>query len=387
VVWPIYHDLANITSSNSTFTVDVDMQPYVGSGSLGGYNFVTQLINYSQPNFSKDVSIEDIVSPTKDANYYRENPACSSPVIKIKNTGTDTIREVVFNYGLRGGTPLTYTWTGGAIGFLQDSLITFPASTAILSGTTSSIFDVSVVSVNGTSGDQNTFNNIYSSATTPVPIYPQNFVVKMFTNKSTDPNTGFNETTWTLYDQNGLIVAQRNNLANASGYIDTLQNLYPGCYKFSIDDGGCDGFQWWNYVNYTPNPGNGSLRFDQINANNTIVNFSGDFGCNYTTNFIIIDEHPNYTGIKTNVNNPNLVEVYPNPASDVAYIKLDLNKNQNLSYKIMDVNGKIVRQKALSRVTAAYEPVDTGDLSSGVYFVTVELQDKSLITKKLVIQK
>jgi hypothetical protein len=381
VVWPIYHDLGSITSPNSTFTVDIDMQPYVGSGSLGGYNFVTHLINYSTPNFSKDVSIEDIISPTTDDNYFRENPVCSNPVIKIKNTGTDSLKQVIFNYGLAGGPPLTYTWTG-SLGFLKDTVVVFPPSTSILTGTVSSVFQVSVVSVNGTTGDQNLFNNIYNSVTTPVVIFPQNFVVKMLTNHSTDGNTGYNETTWTLYDQTGAIVMQWDTLNSNTAYIDTL-NLAPGCYRISVDDSGCDGMSFWNNTA----GGTGTLRFDYANANNTIFSFPGDFGCNFTKNFVIIDEHPNYTGIKSNAPSPNLVEVYPNPAGSIAYIKFDLNQSQTVNYKLMDINGRIIQQKTLSKITAAYENVDLSQVSNGVYFVSIELQDKSVITKKLVIQK
>ncbi len=380
VVWPIYHDLSTLTSANTNFTVDVDMQPYVGAGSLGGYNFVSQLINYSVPNHSLDVSIEDIISPTKDANYFRENPNCSNPVIKIKNVGTDSLKSIVFNYGLKGSTPLTHTWTG-SLGFLEELQEVFPSASSILSGTASSVFEVSVVSVNGNAGDQNLLNNTYNSQTTPVSIFPENFVVKMFTNNSTDGNTLENETSWSLYDETGGMVAQRTLLSNATVFIDTLRDLAPGCYKFVIDDTGC--MSWWANTA----GGTGTLRFDYINANNTIYSFPGDIGCNFTKYFVVLDPHPNYVGIKTNEINSNVIEVYPNPASNLAYLKLDLNQDQTITYKMTDITGKIILQKKLNTVAAAYETVDISQFSNGVYFISVELQDRSVVTKKLVIQK
>lgn len=381
VVWPVYHDLTTLTTLNTTFTVDVDMQPYTGGGTLGGYNFVSQLIQYGAPNHTNDVSIEDIISPTKDENYYRENPRCSNPVIKFRNVGTDSARSVVFSYGLKGETPMTYTWTGAA-GFLQDVQIAFPPSTAMLSGTASSVFQVSVVAVNGNPGDQNLFNNIYSSQTMTVPAYPQSFVVKMYTNNDGDAD-GYSETSWTLYDENNTIVYQRQFLSPATVYVDTLTALPPGCYKMEINDGGCNGMSWW--ANQAG--GTGSLRFDYINANGTIVSFPGDIGCQYIRYFKILDPNPNYVGIASHSSNPDVVDVYPNPASTTAYIKLDLNKSQTITYRIIDVSGKTIEQRAVHKAAASYEPVDLSSLSNGVYFISVELQDKSVITKKLVIQK
>jgi len=384
VVWPIYHDLTSLTSANSSFTVDVDMQPYTIGANWGGYNFVSQLINYSAPNHTRDVSIEDIISPTKDANYFRENPRCSNPVIKIKNTGTDSLKSISFNYGLKGQTPLAHTWTG-AIGFLDTAYVVFPASTSILSGTASSLFEVSIVSVNGTTGDQNSFNNTYNSQTTPVSVYPTNFVVKMYTNNDLS-NLGYSETSWYLTDETGAIVYQRDMLTNATVYVDTLTNLTPGCYKMEIRDTGCDGMSWWAN---TPG-GSGSLRFDNAYvANNTIALFPGDIGCNYQRYFRILYPAPpaNTTGINAYVTNPDVIEVYPNPASNTAYIKFDLTASQMITYKIMDVSGKIVLQKTTNKLAAFYENIDVSELSNGVYFISVELQDRSVVTKKLVIQK
>ncbi len=385
VVWPIYHDISSISSSNATFSVDIDMQPYVGSGSLGGYNFVTQLINYSAPNHSVDVSIEDIISPTKDDNYYRENPACSNPTIKIKNVGTDSVKSVVFNYGLQGGTVLTHTWNG-ALGFLDETTVVFPPSASILTSTVSSVFQVSLTTVNGSAGDQNPDNNRYLSRTTPVSIYPKDFVVKMFTNKSTDTLTGFNETRWRLFDQNGVLIAHRDSLANNTAYLDTIRGLASGCYKMSIDDSGCDGYQWWYYQYYPVNPGTGAVRFDYINAFNTITTFQGDFGCNVTKYFMVVDTHPNNVGISATEANPNHIDVFPNPANRLAYLKLDLNENQDVTYKLSDVEGRILQQKTLSKITVGYEAVDVSRLNSGIYFLSVELANHSVVTKKLVVQ-
>lgn len=60
--WPIYHDISGITSANTNFSLDINMQPYTDNGSAG-YGFASQLISYSVANHVRNISVEDIVAP------------------------------------------------------------------------------------------------------------------------------------------------------------------------------------------------------------------------------------------------------------------------------------------------------------------------------------
>jgi len=378
VVWPIYHDITSLTTANTTYTTDIDMELYTApsqTNAQAGYQFSSQIINYSAPNHTLDVSIEDIISPTKNENYVRNNPACKNPVIKIKNVGTSTITNVVFNYGLVGNTPLTYTWTG-SLNFLEETNVVFPQSLSIYTSNISNSFSASVVSVNGTT-DQNLFNNTYRSLTAPVSVYPGSFIIKIYTNNSTVPSTNFNETSYTLYDENDNIVVQRDSLPNVTLFADTV-NLTPGCYKLVVNDLGCDGYKWWANTA----AGNGNVRFENIVVGNIFYNPNGDIGCQLIKHFVVA----NTTGLTENIERQNEIEVYPNPASAMAYIKFDLVKNQNVNYSITDVSGKLIQQKKLQNMAGGYEHVDISKLQNGVYFISVELENKTRITKKLVIQ-
>src|SRR5690606_6599610 len=68
VVDPIYHDITYWTLAETNFSVNIDMQPYSSSNPSGGYFFHTQLITYGIENHTKDVSLEDIISPSKNEN-------------------------------------------------------------------------------------------------------------------------------------------------------------------------------------------------------------------------------------------------------------------------------------------------------------------------------
>ena len=378
VVWPIYHDITSYTGANNNFTVDADMEPYTTATVSAGYNWVSQLITYGAPNYSLDVSVEDIVSPTKDPNYTRENPSCASPIIRLKNVGTNSVSSIVVNYGFQGGASLTHTWTGH-LNFLDTALVVLPPSTVIMTSTTAATFTVNIGKVNGLN-DQNTYNNNYQSSFNPAVVFPDTIVVKLFTNKSTDPNTGKNESSWTLFDQNGLIVASRHNNNNITLYIDTVV-LTPGCYKLSLDDSGCDGLSWWANTA----AGNGSCRFERPSGGSAFFTFPSDIGCNFTKNFNVLPRPLNAVNLP-NITLNNEINIFPNPANETLHLVFDLIKAQQVQYRIIDVCGRILQQKDIYISGGHYEQLDLSMFGNGIYFVTTALADGTIITKKIMVQ-
>lgn len=379
VVWPIYHDLKGLVTANTVFTVNVDMQPYSIASPSGGYNFVSQLIHYGPPNHVRDVSIEDIAAPTNNENYFRNNPRCSNPLITIRNTGTDTVKNVVFEYGMKGETPATYTWTG-ALPFLATTEAVFPPSASVLTYSVSKTFTVKILSVNDISSDDNIWNNTYQSVTKAVSVFPKSFVVKHFTN-----NNAF-ENTWTIYDEFDNVIATRNMMAPATLYADTILDLTPGCYRISIDDTGCDGLSWWA----NPGQGSGYLRLDYVNANNSIFMSPTDFGCNYTKYFSVAAPSPppvDTTSVAEGQALTDAVDVFPNPVSNVAYLRIDINQRQEISYTITDLSGRTLAEEQLGPVMAGYHSIETGALGNGVYLMNVRFANGSVVSKKMVIQK
>lgn len=384
IVYPINHDISSLTSPASTFSVDIDMEPYTSptQSNAGGYKIVSQLISYSAPNFNTDVSIEDIISPNSNPNYMRSNNICSNPKIKIKNTGTNPVTQVVFNYSVTGGSVSTYTWTGN-LNFLEETIVELGPTLPLYNGNLTNQFNVEIAQVNGNAGDQNTFNNTYKSIYNSVKVYPNKFIVNFFTNASTSAiNPGFNEAHWTIKDVNGNVVASRINNLNSKSFKDTV-NLPDGCYTFTMDDDGCDGLSWWAYQYYTPNPGNGSIKFTKLGIPVVLKNFNGDFGCQTSERFMT-------SSIVTSLNKAELkstIELFPNPATSTIYLSLELNQTQNVSYLIIDVAGKEVRRGELNSVGSDVYPVNIEDLPAGMYFMSCLFENAEPITRKFVIDK
>jgi len=375
VVYPIKHDITPYTTQADTFSVDIDMEPYTSpnQSNTGGYNISSQLITYAVPNFATDVSIEDIIAPTNDPNYARSNNICLTPKIKIKNTGTNSINQVVFNYSITGSAVSTYTWTGN-LPFLKDTVVELGAALSLYNGNSINKFNVSIISVNGNNGDENLDNNTHQSTYNSVKVYPNKFVVQLLTNAATSAvNPGYNEAHWTIKDDAGNTIYSRENVLNNTTSKDTV-TLPDGCYTFIIDDDGCDGLSWWVYQYYNPNPGTGSIRFTRLATPPiAIKNFNGDFGCRATERFIT-------SSVVTSINQPVLesqVQLYPNPAANMVNMLFNTNTVQSVHYTITDVTGKVVKQGVWQNVTGDAYSIDTAELLNGMYFMNCEFEKES----------
>lgn len=384
VVYPIQHDLSALTTPATTFSLDMDMEPYVSptQSNAGGYNIVSQLITYSAPNFSTDVSIEDIIAPTNDPNYARSNNICLNPKIKIKNTGTSPLTQVVFDYSITGSAVMSYTWTGN-LNFLDETIVDFGTLLSLYNGNTTNQFNVSVNRVNGVAGDQNPDNNTYKSTYNTVKVYPNKIIIYNSTNSASSAiNPGFNETHWTITDASGTVVASRINNLNNKVFRDTV-DLPDGCYTFTMDDDGCDGISWWAYQYYDTNPGTGILRWNKIGTPVPLKTFNGDFGCRVSERFMTSSL---VTSIEKNESKVG-VQLFPNPAGNNINLLFNVSEYQDMVYTITDVAGKEVKRGELKAIGSEAYPVGVDELVNGMYFISCRFEKGDTITQKFVIKK
>jgi hypothetical protein len=211
-------------------------------------------------------------------------------------------------------------------------------------------------------------------------VFPKSFTVRFLTNNA----AGENE--WTLFDENDMPVVSNTPLSNATVHYDTISNLPPGCYRFTIKDYGCNGINWWA----APSAGAGNLRFNRYDMSGIqLYMFPYDFGCSFTKYFTVLPDPPppvDTTAVKQSLAEISSIDVFPNPAADLAYLKIDLATASKASYKITDITGKVLKQKDLGQVDGIYEKIDISAYQSGVYVVKVSLEDGSSVTRKLVVQ-
>ena len=169
---------------------------------------------------------------------------------------------------------------------------------------------------------------------------------------------------------------------NSKTFKDTV-NLPDGCYTFTMDDDGCDGLSWWAYQYYTPNPGNGSIRFVKLGIPVVLKNFNGDFGCQTSERFMTSSA---VTSLEKNKMYQTF-QLFPNPAISKINLQIEIADIQELSCTITDITGKEIKAIKLGAINSDTYAIDVDDLSNGMYFLTCKFEKGGVMTQKFVIRK
>ena len=97
---------------------------------------------------------------------------------------------------------------------------------------------------------------------------------------------------------------------------------------------------------------------------------------------------PVITGVE---DNPTVAElrglvVYPNPASQFVNLHSDINFKRDYTWKLIDQRGALVMSGDLQRdFSNGDQQINVGDLSNGMYIMTIQTGDKSVVHKKIAI--
>jgi len=267
--------------------IDYRIEPYNSDIGEEGGNFETalQLFEYSAPNYHLDLELNDILSPSTRQEFRRMNPISLNPVIRVRNTGSDTILQFTVQYGLEGGRNNLYEWTG-KLGFMQSVDIILPKP-SWKGMTGESIFEALITEVNKTKYGHEGNNSLSSSITNPI-ILPAEFYLHVKTQ-------GFGraaDNAYKITDNNGEVVYARALFADDSTYHDLIR-LKPGAYDFTFTDKNEDGMirHWWMYWEDKEKVGeNGELKILDTEMNE-IMNLGYDFAEKRTLQFFVGEPH------------------------------------------------------------------------------------------------
>jgi hypothetical protein len=365
-VWTYDMEITPFVNPGDTAILDHDAEAYSNTSGWDYYQIEDQLVTYGAPNFTLDAAIDNVLSPTTDQMWGRLNPICTKPKIVIKNTGSTVLTSLKITYGITGGTPSVYNWTGN-LKFMDTTMVqldTFAWKHA------ASTFTISISDPNG-GVDQYAYNNTRITPFTYVQVMPSKFVVECKTNNWPAENA------YTLKDDEGNVILSHTGMAANTIYRDTL-TLPDGCYEFRMTDSGEDGLVWWANTAQ----GSGYLRFKRSTTNTIIKNFNPDFGGEAYMQFTV--------GLTNDVNDlifvsqPEL-KLYPNPTDDVVYIDIDLPSNESGVIEISDIVGKKIYSFPFEQKSAESYSVNLSDLDAGLYFVVLRTEN-NLLVKRLVRQ-
>lgn len=360
----------NITPHISSNRVELDYDltdvPANNQGMRGGnYRMAMQLFQFGEASFTTDAEIVMVKRPTDWGYYQRMNPACASPVISVKNTGSGDITSMTIEYGVSGGTKKTFEWTGD-LPFLEVIDIELPIEASqFWVGDDDHIFTATVAEVNG-SADQYDANNSYTTHFELPEILPrERFYVQLRTNNVPEANA------FEIRDASGKLVDRKEGFAANTLYREPF-DLANGCYTFTFFDEGY-GLDYWAW----PAQGSGTLNITDEDGK-ILKSFDPDFGEQVYWPFAVgtvstVQEIVRAEGL----------QVYPNPSEGSFTIELS-NVHADYHVEVYSSTGQLVYTQRQKGTGINLHTLNL-DASNGVYVVKVQTE-KQLLTERVLIK-
>jgi hypothetical protein len=73
--------------------------------------------------------------------------------------------------------------------------------------------------------------------------------------------------------------------------------------------------------------------------------------------------------------------VFPNPVNDILTLKVDIQKKDKLSYRLYEMNGKLIEN---NKITSVETSISMKDLAAGTFFLKVICNNKELKNFKII---
>lgn len=339
-------------------TIDLNMDTFTAKGSAS-YSIGSNLVFYEKNNFSTDVALEEIYSPSENFWYNRINPICNSGKIRIRNLGSQALTQVKINIQIGKNTILNQNWKGNlAFNESQDVVLNNLDFSGINARDT---FIVKLINPNNVT-DENDLNNQLSSNIIRPLQTPLNFIIETITNNFPEENY------LVVKDVFGKIWLSHGFDSANYLYADTL-HLPISCYTIDLVDSAGDGLDYW-YNRGTS--GTGGFRIMKYQPTYGLIKtFNPDFGsfihCEFTAGGpLSVDENKM----------PLDFILYPNPCNEICHLQFTSSINRVVN--IIDVNGQLLHHLTSSKPNVA---IDVSYLSQGVYFIDVIEADSHQIKK------
>ncbi|MBI9035480.1 MAG: T9SS type A sorting domain-containing protein, partial [Bacteroidales bacterium] len=340
----------------------------------GDYNEQMMIIGFVQNNSSKEV-LQAAVSSTEqitpinnldialnEINNLGDNMCINTfaPQVTFSNYGAEAITSCTINYQINNGEVHTQEWSGN-IEFLSSINATLEAVTFEL--TQENEMNIYLSNING--GDDDYTNNnaiVQSFEKTAHTSLDLNFFLMLDENPE--------ETTWEVVNSVGDVMYSGGPYANGGIVQETFTFETSDCYQFIIYDAGGNGICCKYGAGVFNLRDSDNFEFGQGGTftDSDFVNFEIDFG-------IGIDKNVQISSI----------EVFPNPAKDITYLKMNLRQASNVDVIIYNAIGqKIISKKLHLQAGETLEPIDVNQFNKGLYFIEVKSENETFNQKVLI---
>ncbi|MDA3905399.1 MAG: peptide-N-glycosidase F-related protein [Bacteroidales bacterium] len=263
-----------LLGGDTTLSIDLNFQEATESNlTLNNYVLSANLILIEDANYENDAAIVEILAPNNGIVHNRYNPICGSPVIRVRNTGNDTLRTVAIEYGLDDKNDNRYRWRG-ELAFMEEEIVYLPTPNWYFYDQKNkpTEFSVTIKEVNN-KADEYKGNNQLSTDLYLAPVYPNKIDIQFSASQAS-------ENIIELVDNMGVPLFEAADFINDSVYNFEL-DLFPGCYEFIVYD------QQGNGIS-SPNGENGKLKIIDTRSKQELKEFESNFGSEIRQQFMIL---------------------------------------------------------------------------------------------------
>jgi hypothetical protein len=344
-------------------TIDLNMEHYT-SPDPSAYEVITAyLVQYRKAPNQNDVSIEDIIAPSLKDVHRRQNPASFEPQVLVKNNGSETVKQLNVQYGVKGCSKSQYKWKG-ELKPGTSTLITLPG--LIARGQGLQAFEAELLQPNG-KRDAYGADNKAVSYFERAPVLDSTLIVYLATNKEPAQNG------YQIIDAQGRVIRERalGSLAANTVYRDTIK-LLNGHYRFQFTDTAGNGLEFWA----NPRGGRGKLRL--LNSRGEMIkDFESDFGSSVHYSFSVGGPvAPVFPGASFGL--------YPTRTNDVTTFDFYSNLPEDLTVRLItDPGGEVVEEHLYKNLKEGMFTYDLSRYPKGRFYLSVWIRGEEKFKKRI----
>jgi hypothetical protein len=276
-----------------------------------------------------------------------------SPIITVKNRGSENLTSLTVLYDINGEGIQTYTWTGD-IAFGETEEVTLdPISYTPIESNSLGI-NLTMPNNENDDDEQNNLGDV---------IFEKSVETTTTTYLEIDPNGSFG-LPWELQDSEATVLY--SGTASGSSLInETFELSIDNCYYFIIESSVGNGI-----------PGDGYFQLSDSEENVVFYGAGDSFSNMYTLPFKAATATSN-----VDITESENIKVYPNPANNL--LTLIIPDIDVKSLIISDISGKQIF--SLFNNLNGVIQINTEEFENGIYFVNIKTMEDTFSKKIIVI--